>query len=657
MVQYLLFCTKRILLKFLFVTSLFAGEPNVDMSSEKKSFNLHQTGVTLSTEKGKKRSHPSETHLTWHNLTVSSVPPHSPGSCCKSDQIPNVILDNVSGVARPGDFVAILGASGSGKTTLLNALASRLSKKLELSGDVKFNGSTILQDKIKDMSGYVGQDDTFFASMTVCEVIFFYANLKLDPRIPRTEKEVMALEALQKVGLSKIKNSFVGDIDRPGISGGEKKRLAVATQLIFGASLLFLDEVTSGLDSLMAESIIKIMKDLAESGCTILCTVHQPSSVLYDMFDKVCLISEGKIAFFGSHIDALIHFEESGYPCSPYHCPADHFIYTLAIKSDDEVKCRERCAEIVQSYERSSFHTKVNNDIESTSIAFKTTYGDYEGTKLKVKFWDQLSENFRRGLRDGIRNPRLARARCLVCVFMSLIVGFVYFGTDNDIASVSTTKSGIFLICVLIFGRQSMQLCALTITLDINIIKRDYQNGLYTTLPYFISVVLLELLVLVPYVFLAVTIFYFLAGLKIGAGAFLTACACLFITCFTSSAIGWFIGVVVEDPTLVGVIYRGSLPLLAVGLFKYIKDTDYFLLPIKYLCWLRYSFNTFMINEFKDLELDCGDEECPYNGTTILLDMGIHPNDLWWPNMACNTGIGVGFAVMASLLLAYKTAR
>ena len=634
-----------------------------------ESLTLDQTKGISSLDKGKNRSHPSEIHstnpseihLTWKNLSVFSKPPLSLGFSCmrgKSDQIPNVILNDVSGVARPGDFVAILGASGSGKTTLLNALASRLPGKLELSGDVKFNGITIPEDKIKDLSGYVGQDDAFVASMTVCEVIFFYANLKLDPRIPRKEKEVMALEALQKVGLSKIKNSFVGDIDRPGISGGEKKRLAVATQLIFGASLLFLDEVTSGLDSFMAESVIKMMKDLAESGCTILCTIHQPASVLYDMFDKVCLISEGKMAFFGSHTDALTHFEESGYPCPPYHCPADHFIYTLAIKSDDEVKCRERCAEIVQSYEISTFHTKVITDIESTSKVFNNINSGYIETKLKAKFWDQLSENFRRSLIEGLRNPRITRARFAVCIIISFILGFIYFGTDNDIASVRTNKSGLFFMCVLSFTASSMNFSALRIALEINIIKREYQNGLYTILPYFISVVLLELLALIPFVLIALVIFYFMSGLVISAGAFFNAFVSLLVSCFTSSSIGWFIGVAAEDPISAKAISASVvLPfMLVMGLLKHVKETVY-LIPIKYLSWLRYGYHTLMINEFKDLELDCGDEECPYNGTTILLDMGINPNDLWWPNMASNFIIGVVITAKASLLLTFKARR
>ncbi|XP_063678745.1 protein white-like [Bolinopsis microptera] len=628
-----------------------------------ESFNLHQTEVNSSTEKGITISHPSEIHLTWQNLTVLSTSPVPIQSCCargnESDLIPNILLNEVSGVARPGDFVAILGASGSGKTTLLNALASRLPRKLEVSGDVKFNGLTIPEDKIKDLSGYVGQDDTFVASMTVCEVIFFYASLKLDPLIPRKEKELMALEALQKVGLSKIKNSFVGDVDRPGISGGEKKRLAVATQLIFGASLLFLDEVTSGLDSFMAESVIKIMKDLAESGCTILCTIHQPSSVLYDFFDKVCLLSEGKIAFFGSHTDALTHFEEAGYSCPPYHCPADHFIYTLAIKSDDEVKCRERCADIVQSYERSKFYKKVITDIESISKYPNNINNKDVTTTHKATTWGQFSENLCRSVREMKRNPKYARGRFISDILAIVFLGFFYFNTSNNIDTVKVDKGGVIFILVLVYAVRSIGCSALKIPLEFPVIRREYKNGLYSTLSYFLSVVFCEYLFVIPSLLVELAIFYFVVGLRADLQAFFTAYACLLLLTWTSNGIGWLIGVAAENPKVAGAIPAAfTAPFIYLGGF--LKDDDgvgVHLFVFKYLSWIRYGYHTLMVNEFKDLTLDCGDEECPYNGTTVLLEMGINPSEVWWPNMVCNFVIGLGCNLLTCLLLPYKTAR
>ena len=625
------------------------------MTSEKKLLIDDKTGYYQSTEKDEKRPHPYQVNLTWENLTVSNNCTTSK----KSDQIPNVILNDVSGVARPGDFVAILGASGSGKTTLLKALASRLPGKLELSGDVKFNGLTIPEEKIKDMSGYVGQDDAYVASMTVCEVIFFYANLKLDPRIPRKEKELMALEVLQKVGLSKIKNSFVGDIDRPGISGGEKKRLAVATQLIFGASLLFLDEVTSGLDSFMAENVIKIMKDLAESGCTILCTIHQPASVLYDMFDKVCLISEGKIAFFGSHTDALTHFEESGYTCPPYHCPADHFIYTLAIKSDDEVKCRERCADIVQSYEISTFYKRVVTDIESISKYPNNINNEDVTTRHKATTWGQFSENFFRSIREMKRNPKCARGRFITDIIVVVFLGLFYIHTTNHIDTVKVDKSGLLFILVLVYAMRSISFSALKIPLELPIIRREYNNGLYSTLSYFLSVVSCEYMFVIPSLLIELPTLYVLAGLRSDVQALSTAYASVFLLTWASNGIGWLLGVMVEYPKVASAITPAfCAPFVYLGGFlTHGKGDGVHLFLFKYLSWIRYGYLTLMINEFKDLELDCGDEECPYNGTTILLDAGINPDEMWWPNMACNFVIGLGCNLLTCLLLSYKTAR
>ena len=267
-------------------------------------------------------------HLTWENVTVCKKIQTS-ALCRRKETLaetPSLILDDASGVAKPGDFIAILGASGSGKTTLLNALSHRLSPGLELTGQVRINGRTLVSEEMRRISGYVGQNDTFVGSMTVIEVVLFYANLKLDSRIPYKEKQCMAETLLQKVGLNHVKNSLIGDGYIPGISRGERTRLAVATQLLLGASLLFLDEVTSGLDTFMAESVLKMMKDLADWGCTILCTIHQPASELYSLFDKVCLMTEGSITFLGDHKSALTFFEENNFPCPSHHCPTDHFI-------------------------------------------------------------------------------------------------------------------------------------------------------------------------------------------------------------------------------------------------------------------------------------------------------------------------------------------
>jgi ABC-type multidrug transport system ATPase subunit len=120
-----------------------------------------------------------------------------------------------------------------------------------------------------------------------------------------------------------------------GISGGERRRLAFASEIITNPSILFADEPTSGLDSLMAVSIVECIKTLARSGKTIIFTIHQPSSELFEMFDKICLMSEGRLAFIGTRSMACSFFGAQGFPCPQKYNPADYFIKTLSISPVD----------------------------------------------------------------------------------------------------------------------------------------------------------------------------------------------------------------------------------------------------------------------------------------------------------------------------------
>ena len=605
--------------------------------------------------------------LTWQNLSVAWTPPSSTSTALSgrgkdSTTIPRLILNDVSGVAKPGDFIAILGVSGSGKTTLLNALSNKISKDLEVDGLVKVNGHSVTGEEMMSMSGYVGQDDVFMGSMTVMEVILFYAHLKLDSRIPGPMKRHMALSILQKVGLSHVGNSLVGDSYIRGISGGEKKRLAVATQLLSGASLLFLDEVTSGLDTFMAEKILDMAKELTESGCTILCTIHQPASELYTLFDKICLISEGSIAFLGSPKDALVHFEEAGYPCPPHYNPTDHFIYTLAIKPGDEDRCRERCSSIVQFYRKSRFFLEVLKGIKENSSMFVQRDNKDARTvcQTKATLWSQFSENALRSFREIHRNPRSTRARFISGIILSVIIASFYFNTSNNIDTVQANKSGLIFLILTTVSFRSINYCALKFPLAFSTTKRECHNGLYSTLPYFLSVLLCEMPFLIALICIQHVIFYFVVGLRRDAGSFFTALACNIITKWASCCVGLFIGAMSGPDTNLAaqIALSAFIPfVICSGLIKSDLDTPIHLYPIKYLSWLRYGFSMMMVNEFKDLELECEEGVCPYNGTTILLDFGINPDELWWPNMPMNVLIGLGFIVLAWLMLTLKITR
>ncbi len=208
----------------------------------------------------------------------------------------------------PGSLIGIMGASGSGKTTLLNVLAGIEKPSV---GEVTVNGINIHseKEKIEGVIGYIAQDDILFEDLTVFENLFFNAKLCFKDK---SKEELIQLveETLGNLGLLHIKELKVGNVLNKKISGGQRKRLNIALELIREPSILFVDEPTSGLSSRDSENVIELLKELALKGKLIFVVIHQPSSDIYKMFDKMFLMDTGGYPIFNGYpIDAVTYFK------------------------------------------------------------------------------------------------------------------------------------------------------------------------------------------------------------------------------------------------------------------------------------------------------------------------------------------------------------
>ncbi|KAL6001764.1 ABC transporter G member 14 [Asimina triloba] len=235
------------------------------------------------------------------------------------------ILNGITGMVCPGEILAMLGPSGSGKTSLLTALGGRLCGKGKLlSGKITYNGQP-LSGSMKRRIGFVGQDDVFYPHLTVAETLIFAALLRLpSSRLSEKEKVEHAEQVMMELGLGRCRNSMIGGPLFRGISGGEKKRVSIGQEMLVNPSVLLLDEPTSGLDSTTAQRIVRLVKGLASRGRrTVVMTIHQPSSRLYHMFDKVILLSQGSPIYHGQASTALDYFSSIGFPTSMSVNPAD----------------------------------------------------------------------------------------------------------------------------------------------------------------------------------------------------------------------------------------------------------------------------------------------------------------------------------------------
>jgi len=276
--------------------------------------------------------------LTFKDIVITTVPATKKCGCCKiaDPQKPKVIINGVSGTIMPGQFVAILGASGAGKTTLLNYLSGRdFSKTLHSTGEVFVNGTLKSQiPNFSAFSAYVQQDDILFQTLTVRECLEFAAKLKLTGTIESKIRRVDAL--IDQLKLGKAQNTHIGGPLVKGISGGERKRTSVGVELITDPSLIFLDEPTTGLDSFIATQVMDNLRELAiEQGKTVVSTIHQPNSDIFDMFDKLLLMARGKIIYFNDANKSVDYFANIGRPCPELTNPADYFMTIMSIEGID----------------------------------------------------------------------------------------------------------------------------------------------------------------------------------------------------------------------------------------------------------------------------------------------------------------------------------
>lgn len=236
------------------------------------------------------------------------------------------VLEHVTGTCRPGEVLAIMGASGAGKSTLLDILA-RKSKSGKVSGEMYVNGRTIDNATFRRIEGFVDQEDTLLPTLTVYETVLFSALLRLPREMSYEAKVYRTLETMNELGILGIRDARIGESGKRSISGGEKRRVSIACELVTGPSILFLDEPTSGLDSYNAYNVIDALKTLAKQyNRTVIFTIHQPQSNIVALFDRLLILAKGQLVFSGKQENAQAHFEANGYPCPPGYNIADYVI-------------------------------------------------------------------------------------------------------------------------------------------------------------------------------------------------------------------------------------------------------------------------------------------------------------------------------------------
>jgi ABC-type multidrug transport system ATPase subunit/pSer/pThr/pTyr-binding forkhead associated (FHA) protein len=259
-------------------------------------------GVTLDAAQGIVRdSYRGDIVLQAQRISVDVPDPTSPGGARR-------ILSDVSFTVYPTEFVGLMGPSGAGKTTLMLALNGYTPPS---QGRAQLNGQDLYAhyNSFRGTIGYVPQDDIVFPQLTVWESLWYTARLRLPGDTSRADIERRIEDILDKLEIAQTRNVVIGDALRKGISGGQRKRVNLAQELITEPSLLFLDEPTSGLASEDTINVMRLLRQLADSGKTILLTIHQPSLEAYRLMDNIVYLYEGRLVYYGpAHPDSILYF-------------------------------------------------------------------------------------------------------------------------------------------------------------------------------------------------------------------------------------------------------------------------------------------------------------------------------------------------------------
>ncbi|XP_014514290.1 ABC transporter G family member 21 [Vigna radiata var. radiata] len=568
------------------------------------------------------------------------------------------VLSGVTGVANPGELTAMLGPSGSGKTTLLTALAGRLAGKV--SGTITYNGHSD-SSFVKRKVGFVPQDDVLYPHLTVLETLTYAALLRLPKSLSREEKKEHAEMVIVELGLTRCRNSPVGGCMAlfRGISGGERKRVSIGQEMLVNPSLLFVDEPTSGLDSTTAQLIVSVLRGLARAGRTVVTTIHQPSSRLYRMFDKVVVLSEGYPIYSG-HADRVMDYLGSiGYvPAFNFMNPAD-FLLDLAngivadVKHDDQIDHHEDQASVKQ-YLISSFkknlYPALKEDIQQNSsdpLAFTSGTPRRSDNQWTSSWWEQFRVLLKRGLQER-RHESFSGLRIFQVLSVSILSGLLWWHSD---AAHVQDQVGLLFFFSIFWGFFPLFNAIFAFPLERPMLIKERSSGMYQLSSYYVARMVgdLPMELVLPTIF--VTISYWMGGLKPSLVTFVLTLLIMLFNVLVSQGIGLALGAILMDVKQATTLASVTMLVFLLAGGYYIQQMPAFIAWLKYISFSHYCYKLLVAVQYPINEVyECGPGlHCRVRDFPAIkcLELG----DNMWGEVAALTVMLIGYRIAAYLAL------
>ncbi|GBE82781.1 Probable ATP-dependent [Sparassis crispa] len=525
-----------------------------------------------------------------------------------------VVLDAVGGHVPAGQMMAIMGPSGAGKTTLIEILAGKR-KSGHTTGVVTYPVSSTVVKRAPQI-GFVPQQDILPPTLTVHEALFFAARLRLSECIPDSDKRARVDDVLEKLGISHIRDVRIGDGEKRGISGGEMRRVSIGLELVAKPDVLILDEPTSGLDSVSAAKVATVLHGLAhdvENPTAVIASIHQPSSRLYQTFDQILVLAQGRAIYSGEGGAAPAeHFTAQGIPYKAGYNVAD---YLLEVASDPPVGLFQ-CIK--------SVNTRSRDDAEKASSSEVLASGDDAekgnasrslpplpaiaapkhkrthrlGPKYATTFLTQLEVLSGREWKILRRDYTLFFAHIAVACVLGVICGGLYYQTGVSIAGFQSRIGCLFFLGALI---AFSSLSALYNIVDIRpLFLRERSASYYSPTAWLLSRVIFDVLPLrvIPTIIVG-TITYWMVGLAHDAAHFFKFLLILVLYTLGMTLFNFLLACVFRNGGI-AILLSALLALYQMtyaGFFLHLTSIPPVLRWLQWLCPLKYTLEALSVNE------------------------------------------------------------
>ena len=602
-----------------------------------------------------------QVELAWRNMTYSVEVDnelHASDPLNQPKKVMRTLLHNMSGTARGSRVMAIMGPSGAGKTTLMSSFMGRLAaeKPNELKGGCYVNGVPVTND-FKRLFSMVAQDDIVMGKETPWDALYFSARIRLG--VSHEEAAALAAEVIEQLHLGGCKDTIIGVPGHiKGISGGEKKRVNIGNELITNPYIMILDEPTTGLDSVNAVRVGLLLQELAhDEGRTVVCTIHTPSSELFDLFDDLLLLAKGHVIYHGPRDDAIAFFASAGHAVPPRVNPSEFYMDLLQMKEDEGLRAL---------WEHWEAYTESPAGKANGSLAPLPVPALSEADKLLERcqtFGSTIPVQYmlltRRALRLWSREPAATIGRLGQNIFLALLLGLFFFNVDVTSSGTQDVAGVLFILVVnILFGAAMPGLT--TFGPERAVFLMEQSSEMYHPSLYVIAKFTAELPSQLGFVTVFACVVYFMVDLYRDAGTFFVFYCILQLLGLCVYRFGVMAYAIF--PTAEAALIFAPLiimPLMIVGgLFANTARLDPYWVWLNYISFPRYAYLALVVNQFRAVDTLCPNSPvagtgCTYRtGNDYLKYVGFE-NWEWWYSIFGLGGLTLVFLFLASAALTY----